>query len=109
MISVHIFAIVLALIAIGLHLINKRYQKHTNDLVEFDIDQARGAYNALMEDFNNYQVRTDKKIMELEKQIEIKIANSNRKIDKLKKDLHIEIKKVIGHIEFAQDKINRKM
>ena len=37
MISVHIFAIVLALIAIGLHLINKRYQKHTNDLVEFDI------------------------------------------------------------------------
>ena len=33
-----------------------------SDLIEFDIDQARGAYNALMEDFNNYQVRTDKKI-----------------------------------------------
>ena len=105
MVSVHIFAIVLALVAIGLHLINKKYQKQTNDLVEFDIDQARGAYNALMEDFNNYQVRTDKKIMELEKQIEIKIANSNRKVNKLKKDLPSEIRKVIGHIEFSQNNL----
>ena len=107
MVSVHIFAIVLALIAIGLHLINKRYQKHTNDLVEFDIDQARGAYNALMEDFNNYQVRTDKKIIELEKQIEIKIANSNRQINKLKKELPTEIRKVISHIEFAKPLDNK--
>ena len=105
MVSVHIFAIVLALVAIGLHLINKKYQKQTNDLIEFDIDQARGAYNALMEDFNNYQVRTDKKIMELEKQIEIKIANSNRKVNKLKKDLPSEIRKVIGHIEFSQNNL----
>ena len=105
MVSVHIFAIVLALVAIGLHLINKKYQKQTNDLVEFDIDQARGAYNALMEDFNNYQVRTDKKIIELEKQIEIKIANSNRKVNKLKKDLPSEIRKVIGHIEFSQNNL----
>ena len=105
MVSVHIFAIVLALVAIGLHLINKKYQKQTNDLIEFDIDQARGAYNALMEDFNNYQVRTDKKIIELEKQIEIKIANSNRKVNKLKKDLPSEIRKVIGHIEFSQNNL----
>jgi hypothetical protein len=105
MISVHIFAVVLALVAIGLHLINKKYQKQTNDLIEFDIDQARGAYNALMEDFNNYQVRTDKKIIELEKQIEIKIANSNRKVNKLKKDLPSEIRKVIGHIEFSQNNL----
>ena len=99
--------IVLALVAIGLHLINKRYQKQTNDLVEFDIDQARGAYNALMEDFNNYQVRTDKKIIELEKQIEIKIANSNRQINKLKKELPTEIRKVISHIEFAKPLDNK--
>ena len=105
MVSVHIFAVVLALVAIGLHLINKKYQKQTNDLIEFDIDQARGAYNALMEDFNNYQVRTDKKIIELEKQIEIKIANSNRKVNKLKKDLPSEIRKVIGHIEFSQNNL----
>ena len=107
MVSVHIFAIVLALIAIGLHLINKKYQKQTNDLIEFDIDQARGAYNALMEDFNNYQVRTDKKIIELEKQIEIKIANSNRQINKLKKELPTEIRKVISHIEFAKPLDNK--
>ena len=62
MVSVHIFAIVLALVAIGLHLINKKYQKQTNDLVEFDIDQARGAYNALMEYFNNYQVKLIEKL-----------------------------------------------
>ena len=105
MVSVHIFAVVLALVAIGLHLINKKYQKQTNDLMEFDIDQARGAYNALMDDFNNYQVRTDKKIIELEKQIEIKIANSNRKVNKLKKDLPSEIRKVIGHIEFSQNNL----
>ena len=107
MVSVHIFAIVLALVAIGLHLINKKYQKQTNDLIEFDIDQARGAYNALMEDFNNYQVRTDKKIIELEKQIEIKIANSNRQINKLKKELPTEIRKVISHIEFAKPLDNK--
>ena len=107
MVSVHIFAIVLALVAIGLHLINKKYQKQTNDLIEFDIDQARGAYNALMEDFNNYQVRTDKKIIELEKQIEIKMANSNRQINKIKKELPTEIRKVISHIEFAKPLDNK--
>jgi hypothetical protein len=58
-----------------------------------------------MEDFNNYQVKTDRKIIELEKKIEIKIANSNRKVDKLKKDLPSEIKKVIGHIEFSQNNL----
>jgi hypothetical protein len=45
MLSVHIFAIVLALVAIGLHLYSQKYQKVTNDIVEFDIDQAKGAYN----------------------------------------------------------------
>ena len=99
--------IVLALVAIGLHLYNQRYQNQTNDLVEFDIDQARGAYNALMEDFNNYQVKTDRKIIELEKQIEIKMANSNRQINKLKKELPTEIRKVISHIEFAKPLDNK--
>ena len=105
MISVHIFAIVLALIAIGLHLINKRYQKHTNDLVEFDIDQARGAYNALMKDFNNYQVKTDRKIIELEKQIEIKSSQANKAIEKIHKGLPGKIRGVIGHIEFSQNNL----
>ena len=97
--------IVLALVAIGLHLINQRYQKQTNDLVEFDIDQARGAYNALMEDFNNYQVRTDKKIIELEKQIEIKNNQANKAIEKIHKGLPGKIRGVIGHIEFSQNNL----
>jgi len=105
MISVHIFAIVLALVAIGLHLINKKYQKQTNDLVEFDIDQAKGAYNALMEDFNNYQIKTDKKIIELEKQIEIKSSQANKAIEKIHKGLPGKIRGVIGHIEFSQNNL----
>ena len=105
MVRVHIFAIVLALVAIGLHLINQRYQKQTNDLVEFDIDQARGAYNALMEDFNNYQVRTDKKIIELEKQIEIKSSQANKAIEKIHNGLPGKIRVVIGHIEFSQNNL----
>ena len=97
--------IVLALVAIGLHLYNQRYQKQTNDLVEFDIDQARGAYKALMEDFNNYQVNTDRKIIELEKQIEIKSSKANKAIEKINKDLPSKIRGVIGHIEFSQNNL----
>ena len=105
MVSVHIFAIVLALVEIVLHLINKKYQKQNNDLIEFDIDQARGAYNALMEDFNNYQVRTDKKIIELEKQIEIKNNQVNKSIEQIHKGLPGKIRGVIGHIEFSQNNL----
>ena len=51
-----IIGIVLGVIAIGLTLYFRKDQKQTNDLVEFDIDQARTAFQALMKDFTNYQV-----------------------------------------------------
>ena len=59
-----IVGIVLGVIAIGLTLYFRKDQKQTNDLVEFDIDQARTAFQALMKDFTNYQVeqaRLDRK------------------------------------------------
>ena len=58
--------------------------------------------NAIMDDFNKYQVETDRKIAELEKQLEIKTSNTNRRIDKGEKELPNIIRKVIGHIEFAR-------
>ena len=68
-----------------------------------------GNLNALMKDFNNYQVETDRKIAELEKQLTLKIGSAHREHDKLRKELPSIIGRVVGQIEFAQDKINRQM
>ena len=74
---------------------------------EAELQHIHHGMNAMMDDFNNYQVKTDRKIAELEKQLEIKTKQLERSQSKLKKDLPKEIRGVIGHIEFAQDKINR--
>ena len=58
-----------------------------------------------MEDFNNYQVNTDRKIIELEKQIEIKSSKANKAIEKINKDLPSKIRGVIGHIKFSQNNL----
>ena len=65
--------------------------------------------NAMMNDFNNYQVETDRKIAELKKQLEIKTKQLERSQGKLRKELPSIIGKVVGQIELAQDTINRKM
>ena len=49
-----------------------------------------------MEDFTNYQVKTERKIAELEKQLEIKSKNTDRQIENIKKSLPSIIKKIIG-------------
>ena len=100
-----IIGIVLGATAIGLFIWLKKEQQKYNDFTDFDIDQARNAYQALMEDYNKYQVRTDRKIAELEKQVEWLPKNTDRKIENLKKDLPKEIRGVIGHIEFAQNNL----
>ena len=100
-----IIGIVLGATAIGLFIWLKKEQQKYNDFTDFDIDQARKAYQALMEDYNKYQVRTDRKIAELEKQVEWLPKNTDRKIENLKKDLPKEIRGVIGHIEFAQNNL----
>ena len=104
-----IIGIILGVIAIGLIFWFNKDQQRTNELVEFDIDQARIAYNALMNDFNNYQVKTDRKISELEKQLEIKSNNAERRMDKMNKSLPSIIGQVVGQIELAQDRIKRQM
>ena len=105
----NVVGIVLGLIAIGLILHFRKDQKTNNDLFEGDIEAARHAYNALMEDFNHYQIETDRKITELEKQLEIKSKKQDKRMEKHLKELPFIIGKVVGQIELAQDTINRKM
>ena len=97
-----IIGIVLGLVAIGLIFWFRRDQEMTNDLVDSDLQGSLHGYNALMDDFTNYQIKCDRELTKLEKQIEIKETSRDRQIDKLKKDLPIEIRKTIGHIEFAK-------
>ena len=100
-IALHI-SIALNLIALGLIYWLRREQQMSDDLHEAELNHTHQGMNALMDDFNNYQVKTDRKIAELEKQLNLKTNSSFREVDKLKKDLPLTIRKVIGHIEFAK-------
>ena len=105
----YIIGIVIGLIAIGLIFYFRKDQQMTNDLVDSDILSLENGYKALMEDFNNYQINTNRKIADLEKQLEIKSNNAERRMDKMNKSLPSIIGQVVGQIELAQDTINRKM
>ena len=94
--------IVLGIIAIGLFIWFRKDQGLTNDLIDGDVKAMENCYKALMEDFTNYQVENERKIAELEKQLEIKSKESERKIMKLTENLPVIIRKVVGHIEFAR-------
>jgi len=100
-----IIGIILGVIAIGLFIWLKKDQQMSNILHEGDLIAAKHAYEALMSDFNNYQIETDRKITELEKQLEIKTKQLERKQTKLIKDLPKDIRNVIGHIEFSQNNL----
>ena len=104
-----ITGIIIGLLAIGLFFWLKKDQEMNNALHEGDLEVAKHAYNSLMEDFTNYQVETDRKITELEKQLEIKSSNAERRMDKMNKALPSIIGQVVGQIEFAQDTIKRKI
>ena len=97
--------IVLGLISICLFFWLKKDQKMSNDLHEAELQHTHQGMNAMMDDFNNYQVETDRKITQLEKQLEIKTTNTSRQINKLKKDLPTDLRKVIGLIEFSQNNL----
>ena len=100
-----IIGIVLGVIALGLIYWLRKEQQMDNGLHAAEVDHIHQGMNALMNDFNNYQVETDRKIAELEKQLEIKTKQLERSQSKLKKDLPKEIRGVIGHIEFAQNNL----
>ena len=97
-----IIGIVLGLVAIGLFIWLRKQQQIDNGLHAAELDHTHHGMNAMMDDFNNYQVKTDRKITELEKQLEIKTKQLERSQIKFKKDLPTDIRKVIGHIEFAR-------
>jgi len=110
-----IIGIVLGTIAIGLFFWLKNDQKMSNALHEGDLIAAKHAYEALMSDFNNYQIETDRKITQLEKNLEYQNNKLNKqsdsaskRMDQMNKSLPSIIGQVVGQIEFAQDKINRK-
>ena len=104
-----VIGIVLSVVALSLIYWLRKEQTIDNGLNAAETDHIHQGMNAIMNDFNNYQVATDRKIAELEKQLNLKIGSTYREHDKLKKELPSIIGKVVGQIEFAQDKINRKM
>ena len=104
-----IIGIVLGTIAIGLFIWLKNDQKMTNVLHEGDLEAAKHAFEALMSDFNNYQITNERKIADLEKDMEIRLKSRDRRMDNMNKSLPSIIGQVVGQIEFAQDTINRQM
>ena len=104
-----IIGIVLGVTALSLIYWLRKEQTMDNDLNAAETQHTHQGMNAMMDDFNNYQVETDRKIAELEKQLEIKSKNQDKKMEKHLKELPFIIGKVVGQIELAQDNINRQM
>lgn len=102
-----VIGIGLAIIAISLIFWNKSKQEKHNEWLYGEGEAAEHGFNALMKDFTNYQVETDRKIAELEKKLEVKTNKTDRKIDKVVKNIPAMVGKVVGQIELAQEKINR--
>ena len=105
----NIIGIVLGVLAIGLFIWLKNDQKMSNSLHESDLEAAKHAFEALMDDFNNYQIETERKIAQLEKNLEHQSNKLNKqsestskRMDQMNKSLPSLIKTVIGHIEFAR-------
>ena len=97
-----IIGIVLGVIALGLIYWLRKDQQMDNGLHAAEVDHIHQGMNALMNDLNNYQVETDRKIAELEKIIKKNQLDQNRRMDKAQKELPLTIRNVIGHIEFAK-------
>jgi len=104
-----ITGIVLGVIALGLIFLCIKQHQRSNDLHKIELNHTHQGMNALMEDMNNYQVETDRKIAELEKIIKKNQLDQNRRMDKAQKELPSVIGKVVGQIELAQDRIKRQM
>ena len=105
-IALHI-SIALNLIALGLIYWLRKEQQMDNGLHAAELEHTHHGMNAMMDNFNNYQVETDRKIAELEKQLEIKTKQLDRKTDKVIKNLPTMVGKIVSQIEFAQNKIER--
>ena len=100
-------SIALNLLALSLIYWLRKEQIIDNELNTVETDHIHQGMNAMMNDLNNYQVETDRKMAELEKIIKKNQLDQNRRMDKAQKELPSIIGRVVGQIEFAQDKINR--
>ena len=109
-----IIGIVLGVIVIGLFIWLKKDQQMSNSIHEGDLIAAKHAFEALMSDFNNYQIDNERKIVQLEKNLEHQSNKLNKqsesahnRMDKMNKSLPSVIGQVVGQIEFAKpiDKI----
>tara|TARA_Y100001973_G_C4947932_1_gene208854 strand:+ start:157 stop:474 length:318 start_codon:yes stop_codon:yes gene_type:complete len=98
-----IIGIILSTIAIGLFIWLKKEQHKHNEWLYGEAEAAEHGYTALMKDFTNYQVKCDRELSKLEKDLEIHVNGTGRSFEKIKKDLPHDIRKVIGHIEFSQN------
>ena len=97
-----IIGIVLSIVAIGLIFHFRKEYKMSIHFLEGEAEAAEHGYTALMKDFTNYQIKCDRELSKLEKELEIHVNGTGRSFEKLKKDLPTDIRKVIGHIEFAK-------
>ena len=97
-----IIGIVLGVIAIGLIFWFRKEYKESIHFLEGEAEASEHGYTAFMQDFTNYQVETEKKFTELEKQLEIQSKNQDKRMGKMQKELPSVIRKTIGHIEFAR-------
>ena len=97
-----IIGTVLSIGALGLIFWFRKEQQQHNEWFYGETEASEHGYRALMEDFTNYQVKCDRELSKLEKELEIKTKQLERSQTKLKKDLPTDIRKVIGHIEFAR-------
>ena len=100
-----IIGIVLSVIAIGLIFHFRKEYKDSIHFLEGEAEAADHGYTALMKDFTNYQVKCDRDLSKLEKDLEIHVNGTGRSFEKIKKDLPTDIRKVIGHIEFSQNNL----
>jgi len=111
-----IIGIVLGTIAIGLFIWLKNDQQMSNSLHEGDLIAAKHAFEALQEEFSHYQIDNERKITQLEKNLEYQNSKLNKqsdsaskRMDQMNKSLPSIIGQVVGQIELAQDTINRQM
>ena len=106
-----IIGIVLGLVAIGLIFWFRKEQQQHNEWFYGETEASEHGYRALMEDFTNYQVKTDRDFSALEKALEIKSKNIDRLIEKQQKELPSLIGRIVGQLELAQSitPTNRKV
>ena len=95
-----IIGIVLGIAALGLIYWLRKQQQMDNGLHAAELEHTHQGMNALMNDFNNYQVETDRKITELEKQLE----SASRMVENFK-----ELYGKVGYPKALSYNLDRKL